>query len=247
MAACSARIDRREIGRAGREGLVVADLEAVFLRVLPRALAGVAREFGVLGGERQRLRLRILFRRDLEEPFGERFSRRLAGRQHREVFRVMELAVDIERKQPDESLAPLHDDRHGGRVHVGGIGPDDKVDFVDVEELRVDARHRRRIGLVVVIDQLDLASEQSAFGVDFRFPDLGAEQRLLAVRRERAGERQAKADLDRLAGLRGCGRGRRRQGADDGGNADHADDAAPCDAMTHDFLPMSSVFRFTAA
>ena len=38
-----------------------------------------------------------------------------------------------------------------------------------------------RIGLVVVVDELDRAAEQPALGVDVLFPDLLREQRRLAV------------------------------------------------------------------
>ena len=92
-----------------------------------------------------------------------------------------------------------------GRDHVGRIAADHEIDFVDVEQLGVDARHIRRIGLVVIIDELDLTAEQAAFGVDLFFPDIRAEQRLLAVRRQRAGERHAEADLDRRGALRASG------------------------------------------
>src|SRR4029453_3813123 len=59
-----------------------------------------------------------------------------------------------------------------------------------------------RIGLVVVIDELDRTAEQPALGVDVFFPNLLGEQRRLAVGRKPAGLRYAIADLDRLAGLR---------------------------------------------
>src|SRR5262249_31207786 len=78
----------------------------------------------------------------------------------------------------------------------------DQIDLVDVEQLVVDAGHRRRIGLVVVIDELDRTAEEPALGVDVFLPNLLGEQRRLAVGRKPAGLRYAIADLDRLAGLR---------------------------------------------
>ena len=129
-----------------RIGLVVDDIEAELLRVVTRALAGIAREFGVLGRQRDGLRLRILRRRDLEKALGERQLRCRPGRQHREVVRIVELAVHTEREQADEGLVLLHHDGHGRRDHVGGIAADHEVDFVDVEQLGVDARNGRRIG-----------------------------------------------------------------------------------------------------
>ena len=120
-------------------------------------------------------------------------------RDHREEPVVFELGVHTEPEQDDEQLLLLHDHRHGGSRRDGGIGADDQIDFVDVEQLGVDARHRRGLALVVVIDELDRAPEQAALGVDLLLPDLHAEQRLLAVRRQRAGQRHGEADLDRLA------------------------------------------------
>ena len=66
----------------------------------------------------------------------------------------------------------LDHDRHGRRDHRGGIGADNEIDFVDVEQLGVDARHGRRIALVIVVDELDLAAEQAALLVGLFFPDL---------------------------------------------------------------------------
>ncbi len=61
------------------------------------------------------------------------------------------------------------------------------------------------------MDELNLPAEQAALGVDFFFPDLAAEQRLLAVHGERAGQRHAEADFDRCGALgeggRRCERG----------------------------------------
>src|SRR5262249_56575762 len=100
----------------------------------------------------------------------------------------------------------------GGRTYGGAEAADDQIDLVDVEQLGVDARHRRRIGLVIVINELDRTAEEPALGVDVFFPNLLGEQRRLAVGREPAGLRYAVADLDRLAGLR-PGRAREQQRA----------------------------------
>ena len=192
--------DRREIGglRRRRIGLVVNDLVAALLGVGAGAFAGVLREFGVRVAQRHRLRLRLLRGRDLEEAFGERALGVLPGRQHREVFRVIELGVHVERKQADEGLALADHDRHRGRDVVGGVGREHEIDFVDVEQLGVDAGDFSRRALVVVIDELDRTAEQAAGLVGALFPDLHAEQRLLAVRRQEAGQRHGEADLDRL-------------------------------------------------
>jgi len=68
-----------------------------------------------------------------------------------------------------------------GAFHVGRVRPDDKVDFVDVEKLRVDLRYRGRLRLIVVIDELDRPTEQTALGIGFLLPDPGAQEGLLAV------------------------------------------------------------------
>jgi hypothetical protein len=47
--------------------------------------------------------------------------------------------------------------------------------------------HIRRVRLVIITDQLNLAAKETALGIDFLFPDLGAEQRLFAVGRRRPG------------------------------------------------------------
>jgi hypothetical protein len=70
---------------------------------------------------------------------------------------------------------------HGQGNHVGAVAADDQIDLVDVEELGVDARDGVRLGLIVVVDELDRATEQPALGVDILFPDLLRQQRRLAV------------------------------------------------------------------
>ena len=67
--------------------------------------------------------------------------------------------VDVQAEQRHEHHLPLHHDRHRGRDHVGAVARHDEIDLVDVEQLGVDLRHRRRVGLVVVVDELDLAPE----------------------------------------------------------------------------------------
>jgi hypothetical protein len=119
----------------------------------------------------------------------------------------------------------------------GPVGNIEKFDFVDVEKLRVDLRHRGGFRLIVVVDELDGPAEQAALGVGFFLPDLGAEEGLLAIGRQRAGERHAEADFDRLAALRGSRRGSRGESGGDKSRADHAGNAAPCDAIIHGFLP----------
>jgi len=93
--------------------------------------------------------------------------------------------------------------------------------------------------LIIVIDELHWSTEQAALGVDFLFPNLVAEQRLLAGPSERTGLCHGKADLDRrCTALRESGR--RAQGMGKGwGNHSGANasiEAAPGDAVGHGFL-----------
>ena len=157
-------------------------------------------------------------------------------RQHREVVRVFELLVDIEREQADEGLLVPDHDRHRRRGDIRAIARDDEVDLVDIEQLCVDAGHQRRVGLVVVIDQLDRPAEQPALGVDVLGPDLRGQEPALAVDRERAGQRHRKPDRDRLAARRlllGEGRGRKQQPRRE--RAGHAAEPAPLSSCHHEY------------
>jgi hypothetical protein len=104
-------------------------------------------------------------------------------------------------EQADEDLGLRHDGWNGRGHQIRSIRADHEIDFVHVEQLRIDPGHIRRIGLVIVIDELHGPTEQAALGIDFFLPDLGAEQRLLAGPGERAGLRHAEADLDRFAAI----------------------------------------------
>src|SRR2546429_190805 len=82
-------------------------------------------------------------------------------------------------------------DGYGRCRHVGAVAADDQVDLVYVEQLGVDARYCRRIGLIVIIDELHGTAEQPAFGIGILFPNLLGEQRGLAVGRKPARPRHA--------------------------------------------------------
>jgi len=84
--------DRREVGRARREGLVVHGLEAELLDILAGAFAGIARELGVLGVSATVVGFGFLSRGDLEEAGGEGWPRVLPGRQHREYLSYLNSA-----------------------------------------------------------------------------------------------------------------------------------------------------------
>ena len=190
--------DRREVDRGRRIGPVVDDVDPSRLGVLARAFRRLVLEFGVGGDDRDRLRLRVLRRRQIEPALGEGLHRLGAEGQHREVFRIMELVVGRQREQAEEQPVVRDRDRHRRHDKIGAVARNQQVDLVDVDQLRVDGRHQRRVALVVVIDQLDRPAEQAALGIDLVFPDLESEQPGLADDRKRAGQFHAEADLDRL-------------------------------------------------
>ena len=129
-----------------------------------------------------------------------------AVRQDLEIAGIVEVVVHPGPEQRHEQKLALHHDGHRRRDLVGRIGRDDEVHLVDVEELRVDRRHRRRIALVVVIDELDRPAEQAALGIDVITPDLEGEQRALAAAGEAARRRHREPDLDRVRRLHCSGR-----------------------------------------
>ena len=135
-------------------------------------------------------------------------------RDHREVFVVVEFVVDADRGEADRQLLVLDDGRHRRRHEVGAVGTEQQVDFVDGDQLGVDARHVRRRALVVVDDELDRAAEQPALGVDVVAPDVERGVDHLARCGAGAGERKAHADPDRIAALRGRAR-EREQSSDE--------------------------------
>ena len=205
---------RREVGDERRIGFVVHDLQSGRLGVGAGAVATGQPEFGIGGGNRHSLRLRVLLHRDLEPAPGKRKRALRAARDHGKVPRVVEVLVDVHAEHADRQLVVLHDDRHRRRDHVGGIGADQQIDLVDADELCVDAGHVRRSALVVVIDELYRPAQQPAFGIDIIAPDLERQQKLLAVGRNSTGQGDAEADLYRIGGVRRSGQPRQRQRGD---------------------------------
>ena len=118
----------------------------------------------------------------------------------------MKLAVHREPEQAEEQAVMLDRHRHRRRDHVRAIAGDDQIDFIDIEQLGVNPGHRRRIALVVVIDELDRPAEKPALRVDVVLPDLHREQRRLAGGGKPAGQRHAETDCYRLGRSGGTGR-----------------------------------------
>ena len=163
-----------------------------------RAFQGHRRVLRVRAHDRHGAGLGIQAHRHLEEPLRPADRRIGSGRHDLEVAVVLELGVDVQPEQRHESEIALHHDRHRRRDDVGAVARHDEVHLVDVEQLRVDPRHGRGARLVVVVDELDLAAEDPAFGVDVVAPDFHRDQRRLAVAGERPGQAHAEADLERL-------------------------------------------------
>jgi len=195
--------DRGKVGRGWRVGLIVDDFDAGGGGVVARSVGSIAGELGVGGDDCHRGRLGGLRQCHVKEPLGEGELGLRSPRRNDEIVGIVELAVDGEAQQADEHLLAADHQRHGGRQHVGAVATDDQIDLVDVEQLGVDAGDGRRIGLVVIVDELDRATEQAAAGIDVFLPDLLRQQGRLAVGAEAAGHSHAVADLDRLLGR--CG------------------------------------------
>ena len=105
--------DRGEIGRRWWVGLVVDRIEPGFFQIDASPVSGVARRLAVIDRQRDRLQSELLLMGldDLEKPLGDRRSRIRPDRQHREVFRVTELLVDVHREETDEGFVVLDDHR----------------------------------------------------------------------------------------------------------------------------------------
>ena len=84
-------------------------------------------------------------------------ARLFAGREYAEIFVVFELGVIGETEEAHQHHVVLHGDRYRRGDDRRGVAAVDQIDLIDVEKLGVDRRHVRRIALIVVVDELDLA------------------------------------------------------------------------------------------
>jgi len=125
-----------------------------------------------------------------------------AHRHHREIFVVLELVVDPDRREADRHFVVRHDGGHGRRHEVGAVGAEQQVDFVQSNQLGVDGRDVPRRALIIVDDKLDRTAEHASFGVHVIAPHL--ERRVDHFAWRRTGARQCKAEPnpDRLWSLR---------------------------------------------
>ena len=135
----------------------------------------------------------------------------------------MELTVNIQAEQSDQGQFTLHGEGQGGGDHVGAVAGDQQVHVVHIKQFGKDAWHQRRIGLVVIGQQPDGATQQAALGVSFLHPDLHGQQCGLAVRRQRTGLAQIQPDGERFGRIgRARGKhGNRQQTAGEAGEPGH--------------------------
>jgi hypothetical protein len=182
--------DRRaEVGDVEREEVGLQHRAAALLDVvrdpLRRDLAVV-----VVGGEDVDL-LAPLLLRDLDDRL-DRLRRRRAGDEAVAVAdaALVEHVVEVEDVGAPEGLA----DRLARRRRDAAV---DDVDLVVARQLLRVLGVERDVGLGVVLDDLDLAAEQAAGGVDLLGRERRREHHRLAVGVEVAGVVEHRAELDR--------------------------------------------------
>ena len=147
-----------------------------------------------------------------------------AGREYAEIFVVFELGVIGETEEADQHHVVLHGDWDCRGDDRRGVAAVDEIDLVEVEKLGVDRWHIRGIALIVVMDELDLPSQQATLGVDVFGPHRHREKGRFPGAGKRAGLGHAEADFQRLlcGGRQGeCRHAKRGQQPQRGG-AKHA-------------------------
>ena len=192
--------DRGVIGGRGRIGLVVHDLHAEPLGVLACAPRGIQREFRIGRHDGNRLGLGILCHREIEKALRPVGLGLRPGRHDLEITVIVELVIYREPEERRKNQLFPHDDRHRRRNFVGAVARHHQIHFVDLQKLGVDRRNLRRLRRVIVVDELDRATEQPAFLVGVIAPDLHRDERGLARAGETTGQRHAETDLDRFLG-----------------------------------------------
>ena len=183
---------RREVDGRRRVVLVVNRLQPRLLGEHARPVCQVLRKFLVGGEKGDRLGAGLLA--DMDEAVGP--ARGVGPRRVVEPHVVLDRMVHLEREVAHQQQAALLDQRHDRRGGHSAVRRDEQIDLVDVEQLGVDPRRQRGVGLVVVNDELDPAAEQAALGIDVIDPHLQREQRRFSAGAQRAGLRHAHADLD---------------------------------------------------
>lgn len=108
----------------------------------------------------------IKLRRHFEKRFRNDFARLRPHRHNLEVSIVIELIVHADAEHAHHRKLLLHHNRRGRCNQVGAARRDDHIHFVDFDQLGLDAKDIGRVALVAVPNQLNLASQQTAFLVD---------------------------------------------------------------------------------
>jgi hypothetical protein len=195
--------DGRVIDQVRRVAVIVYDLEPELFDVFPGPGHGGLPELGVFADDRHGARARFHGHGGCEETKRQTAVAFRAVRQNLKIPVVFELVVNAGAEQRHVGHLFLHHDRHRCCNQICGKWRDDEVDLVEIEKFRIDARDQSRVALVVVVDELDRATEQTACLVDLVPPDFAPEQKHLACGGAGPGERHAEPDLDRLGSASG--------------------------------------------
>ena len=225
MSACAALIAAAAaLTDAGVVGVAVGvdDAQAVVVRGLHRALLHLERERVVGGGDRDRLGRRLALHGVLDDA-DEILAR---GRLHAD-----RVAVALVEDALGGAAAVHHrhrvalGDGGGGERRRRAVRPEHEVDVL-VGDHRLDEA-RRRLGLRLVVGVADLdvvrlrAGADAAVRVDVAHPEIVALFGELAFVRQRAAQRDRRAEHDRALGRGGGGldRGRKHREGEQGAEA----------------------------
>ncbi len=196
--------DGAEIARAEFVLEIEHDLEPVLRRDVARAGRLELRRRELAGHDRDRLRGRRGRGHGIEDDSGYRLVGLGPERRRRELHVVLREMRHAEAMMDEQLLVTLRHP-HRGDDASRRVGAHQQVDLVHRDELLVETSRHLGLGLIVEQDPFDGTTEQTVVAVQLLDVDLGGDLVQERGRRERAGERQGAADLDRRA------RGRRHR------------------------------------
>ena len=191
------RTDGCKIDRIRRISFIVDNLDPNLFGVFSRTFKREDREFGICAHERNCFRLGIQAGREIEKS--PRYFKLSIWpiRKYLKIAIIIILIVHSEGADRKEYLAASDDGRHCGCGDDSRVTRNNQVDFVNVEQFRINTRDGSRRGLIVVIDEFNLAPEQASFRVHLVGPNLIGKQRRLAAARKAAAKRHTETYLDR--------------------------------------------------
>src|SRR6267378_5950011 len=160
------------------------------------SLRGALRERRVGDQDGHRFGLWILLPCDLKEAFSQGQVWARPSRNHHEILRVVELRVDSERHEAEKESLAFHDQRHRWRDGIVSVAADHDIDLLNIEETLVNVGYKFGVRLIVEANELHRPAEEFAVCIDVLLPDLVGESGGLAVRCERARERQTISDSE---------------------------------------------------